>query len=376
MGRIIVLDENTANQIAAGEVVERPALAIKELVENSLDAGATAISVEARDGGLSLLRVADNGCGIAPEQLRMAFQRNATSKIARAEDLLSVATMGFRGEALASIAAVSRVRLTTRRQGGAEGAFIELEGGQVTGIGPAACAEGTSVTVRDLFFNVPARRKFLQKPAQEAGLISDWMARLMFSRTDVSMRLTLSGRQVMRSAGDGSLRGVAAAVWGRQTAQGMMPVDGSAAGCAWHGLLGVDALARQNRSRQVLLLNGRAIRSAAMQQAVERACRGRVLAGQMPCFILRMDMPCTGVDVNVHPNKLEVRFQDEVSLAAGLEYLVRTALEDAPTGMRPEGVAAAPLAAAPAVPADVPPERSAWNREPPRDEAVVPSEPP
>lgn len=324
--RIQQLDPAVVGLIAAGEVVERPALAIKELIENSIDAQATSVSVEIKDGGLGSFRVTDNGFGIPREELRLAFSRHATSKLRTAEELEAIETLGFRGEALASIAAVARVSLTSRQRGRDEGAVIEIEGGQILDIREAASPEGTSILVRDLFFNTPARLKFMKKPATEAGQVSDMMAHMMMARPDIAMRLTSNGKQVYRSPGDGKLLSVLGMLWGRETAERLVPVRGHAAGCFWEGYLGVGELSRSGRSHQAFMLNGRYVRSALLAQAVEAGCRGRVMIGRSPMFVLQATLDTRSVDVNVHPNKLEVRFRQEQAVYEGLAELVRSAL--------------------------------------------------
>ncbi|MEG0767312.1 MAG: DNA mismatch repair endonuclease MutL, partial [Clostridia bacterium] len=302
--------------------VERPAFAIKELVENSVDARATAITVEIRDGGTSFFRVTDNGDGIRHEDLRMAFARHATSKLRTAEELQAIATLGFRGEALASIAAVSRVRLTTRTRTEDSGSMVVCEGGQILSIEDAASPEGTTIVVEDLFYNVPARRKFLKKPQTEAGQAVDVVLRMILSRPDIAFRFLNNGKQAYHSPGNGDLRTAVFSVLGRETSQGMTVVKGATAGCALVGLIGVGELARTNRTYQCFFLNGRSIRSTLLTQALETGCRERVMVGRYPICALHLTMPFDLVDVNVHPNKLEVRFQDEKAVYDGIAYLI------------------------------------------------------
>lgn len=342
--RIRQLDPQIVGLIAAGEVVERPALAIKELIENSMDAEATSISVEIRDGGLTSFRVTDNGYGIPSGELRLAFSRHATSKLRSAEQLEAIDTLGFRGEALASIAAVARVTLTSRPRGAEEGASIEIEGGNVVGLHEAASPEGTSIMVRDLFFNTPARLKFLKKPATEAGHVSDMMAHMMMSRPDIAMRLTSNGKQVYRSPGDGKLLSVLSMLWGRDVAEQLVAVRGHGGGCFWEGYLGVGELARAGRSHQAIMLNGRYVRSALLAQAVEAGCREWVTVGRNPIFMLHATIDTRVVDVNVHPNKLEVRFRQEQALYEGLMQLIQASLK---RRQEAEAAKAVPVQAAP-----------------------------
>ena len=338
------LDPLIVGKIAAGEVVERPAFAIKELVENSMDAGATAITIEMREGGTTYFRVTDNGCGIAPEDVRMAFARHATSKLRTAEELAAIHTLGFRGEALASIAAVSRAELTTRATGQETGVKAIVSGGVIESIRDAASPEGTSITVRDLFYNVPARQKFLKKPATEAGLVSDLVMRLLLSRPDISFRLMNAERQVYHSPGNGILRDALYSVLGREALGSLVEVKGSAAGCAVHGYVGIGEAARSSRAMQTFILNGRYVRNTFLSQALEEACHERVMTGKHPVCALHLTMPFEAVDVNVHPNKLEVRFQDERALMAGLTGVIRAAFAVEPLQAAPK----LPLAETPA----------------------------
>lgn len=304
------LDDELIGKIAAGEVVENPASAVKELVENSLDAGATSVTVELRDGGISYLRVTDNGRGIRQRDIRLAFERHATSKIRRTDDLFDLHTLGFRGEALASIAAVTKLTLTTRHAGEETGTRALCEGGIIRSIEQAASAQGTTVVARDLFFNTPVRRKFLKKPVAEATKVSEVISRLILSRPDVSFRLIHNGKQLYLSSGNGDLRSAVFCLYGRETAKEMLQV-GSEGSVSVSGLVGVGPLSRANRTRQSFIVNGRTIKSALLTQALEDACRERCTVGHYPICVLDIRMPASMVDVNVHPNKLEVRFSDE-----------------------------------------------------------------
>lgn len=304
------LDDELIGKIAAGEVVENPASAVKELVENSLDAGATHVTVELRDGGIAYLRVTDNGHGIRSRDIRLAFERHATSKIRKTDDLFDLHTLGFRGEALASIAAVTKLTLTTRHAQEETGTRAVCEGGVFRFIEQAASPQGTTIVARELFYNTPVRRKFLKKPVTEATKVSEIIARLILSRPDVSFRLIHNGKLLYQSSGNGDLRSAVFSLYGRETAQGMTAVrtEGS---IGVTGLVGTGALSRANRSRQTFIVNGRAIRSPLLTQALEEACRERFTVGHYPICVLKIDMPPGMVDVNVHPNKLEVRFSDE-----------------------------------------------------------------
>ena len=313
---IRVLDAATVGRIAAGEVVERPSSVVKELIENSLDAGASSITVEIKGGGIDYLRVTDNGCGIEPGQVRLAFENHATSKLQRAEQLDDIRTLGFRGEALPSIAAVSRVEMTTRARGQEAGTKLSMEGGGNLRVQEAGCPQGTTLVMRDLFFNVPVRRAFLKKPSYEAGLVSDAVARMLLGNPGVSMRFINGGNTLFHSFGDGKLRHAVFAVYGRETAEGMVELDASEGGTRIHGLIGVGEMAKASRAHQLFYINGRAVRCPLLSRALEQVCRSRVTIGMYPMCVLNLVIPPTLVDVNVHPNKLEVRFRDEEMMRA------------------------------------------------------------
>ena len=334
-GRILKLTDDVIGKIAAGEVVERPAAAVKEMVENSLDAGASAVTVEIRDGGISYIRVTDNGSGIRQNEIRMAFERHATSKIREAQDLSSISTLGFRGEALASIAAVSQVTCTTRTADDPSGVKITDEGGRVTGIEEAACPEGTSMIVRNLFFNTPVRLKFLKKPSTEAGYVSDVMMRMILSRPDVSFRFVSQGKTLYHSAGDGKLESAVFAVYGREMVRTMRHVSGHMNGVVLDGYVGIGESGRSSRSHQSFFINGRYMHSGVLSSALEAACKERVMIGKYPICVLHLTMPYETVDVNVHPNKLEVRFQQEDAVAEAVETLVSEGLRDRDALQRP-----------------------------------------
>ena len=307
---ILRLDQKLIGKIAAGEVVESPASAIKELVENSLDAGSTCVTVEIRDGGIAYLRVTDNGRGIRARDVRMAFERHATSKITKSDDLFALHTLGFRGEALASIAAVSKLTLTTKSIHEESGTRAVNEGGEIKGITEAASPQGTTIVARELFYNTPVRLKFLKKPTTEASKVAEVIARLILAHPDVSFRLIHNGKQIYASSGNGDLRSAVFSLYGRETASAMIPVK-SEGSVSVNGLVGVGLQARSNRARQTFIVNGRTIRSQVLTQALEDGCRERVTIGHYPICVLNIDMPTNMVDVNVHPNKLEVRFSDE-----------------------------------------------------------------
>lgn len=323
---IRVLDASTVGKISAGEVVERPASAAKELIENALDAGSTAITIEVKDGGNSYLRVTDNGCGIAPNEVRMAFENHATSKLSSEQELSGVKTLGFRGEALPSIAAVSKVEMTTRQRGQDIGMRINVEGGRVVSLKEAGCPEGTTVIMRDIFYNTPVRRAFLKKGSYEFSVISETVSRMILGNPKVAIRLLNNGKTVYHSFGDGQLRHAVLAVYGRETAEKMIEIDESEGGMRLFGVIGVGELAKPTRSHQAFFINGRTVRCPLLQRALEDAVKGRVMIGQYPMCALSIQLAPTNVDVNVHPNKLEVRFRDEAAVRASLDALLGRAL--------------------------------------------------
>ena len=328
------LPEEIIGKIAAGEVVESPAAAIKELVENSIDAGAKNVTVEIRDGGISYLRVTDNGSGIRRDDVRMAFERHATSKITKADDLFHLSSLGFRGEALASIAAVSKVTLTTRTAGDERGTRVICQGGVIEEITDAASPGGTTIVARDLFFNTPVRLKFLKKPATEAARVCDMMLRMIISHPGVAFGVISNEKQVYMSPGNGDLRSVAFCLYGREVARALTDVQGGGSICV-HGLVGVGPLARANRTHQTFIINGRYVKSALLSQALEDACKERVTVGHYPICLLHLELSGSMVDVNVHPNKLEVRFSDENLIYQNVKGIIsdsfqNEALETAP----------------------------------------------
>lgn len=324
---IRILDAAVVGRIAAGEVVERPSSVAKELVENALDAGATAITVEIKGGGIDYLRVTDNGCGIEPGQVRLAFENHATSKLARAEQLDDIRTLGFRGEALPSIAAVSKVEMTTRAKGQPSGIKFSIEAGRAGTFDEVGCPEGTTIIMRELFYNVPVRRAFLKKPNYEGGLVSDVVARLLLGNPGVSIRFINNGTTQFHSFGDGKLRHAVFAVYGRQTAEAMVELDASEGGVHIYGMIGVGELAKPTRAHELFFINGRSVRCALLSKALEQVCRSRVTIGLYPMCVLNLVIPPSSVDVNVHPNKLEVRFRDEDMMRTSCERLLSRAFD-------------------------------------------------
>lgn len=326
MAKINLLDKHVAELIAAGEVVERPASVIKELVENSIDAGATAVTVEIQNGGASLMRVTDNGSGIAREDVPTAFLRHATSKVLNAEDLESIGTLGFRGEALASVAAVARVALLTRTEDELAGTRYVIEGGEQQTLEDAGCARGTVITVRDIFFNTPARMKFLKKDTTESNAVAAVLDKIALSHPEIAVRFVRDGKETLRSPGDGQLKSAVFAVFGREFTAGLIPVEYDLQGVGVTGFVSKPSHARPNRSMQQFFINGRTVRSRTAQVALEQAFKGSLMVGKFPACVLHLSIPAQAVDVNVHPGKLEVRFINERPVFDVVYYGVKTAL--------------------------------------------------
>ena len=340
MPHIAQLPAHVADLIAAGEVVERPASVVKELVENAIDAGASAVAVEIRSGGMSLIRVTDNGCGIAPEELPTAFLRHATSKLRAEGDLAKIGTLGFRGEALAAIAAVSRLDITTKLSGAREGASLHLEGGVPGQVQPAGAPEGTTVRVSDLFYNTPARLKFMKKDSAESAAVSGLMQHLSLSHPDVSFKFVKDGEEMLHTPGDGKLDSAVYAALGRDFARTLLPVEGCGGDVAVRGFVTRPLSGRGSRSMQIFFVNGRFIKSQLLTAALEEGYRNQLLKGKFPGCVLAVTLPVTAVDVNVHPAKTVVKFADERSVFDALYHTVLDALEAdggvlAPAGKSP-----------------------------------------
>lgn len=334
MAEIRKLSSDLIGKIAAGEVVERPASVVKELVENAIDAGATHVTVELRGGGIEYLRISDNGKGIPAGQIRLAFERHATSKLQTEAELYCIHTLGFRGEALASVAAVAKVTCTTKTADAEFGVRCQVEGGEFTDIRQAASPAGTTFVVEDLFYNTPVRRKFLKKPAVEAGLVSDYMLRLILSHPEIAFRFVSQGKTIYHSLGDGKLDSALFCLYGKDAFRQMIPVSGHQSGVVLKGFIGVGELSRGNRQQQSFFINGRFFRSGVLSRALENGCEGRVMIGKFPMCALFLEMPYQNVDVNVHPNKLEVRFQDESAVAEAVRQVVYDTLHQEQLGQR------------------------------------------
>ena len=331
MGRINVLDKHVAELIAAGEVVERPSSVIKELVENSIDAGATAITVEIKNGGTTFMRVTDNGCGIMREDIKIAFLRHATSKVKAENDLDSIATLGFRGEALASISAVSYLELITKSSEEIIGTRYVIAGGEEVSFDDAGCPDGTTFIIRDLFYNIPARMKFLKTDVGEGNAVSNVIDKIALSHPEVSITYIKDSKQMLKTAGDGKLLSAIYSVYGRDFASGLIPVDYELNGVRVKGYLSKPQNARPNRNMQNFFINGRFVKSRTAMAAVEEACKGSVMVGKFASCVLNIEIAFEAVDVNVHPSKIEVRFVNERPVFDAVYHAVKSSLHSGDT---------------------------------------------
>ena len=338
---IHVLSPHVADLIAAGEVVERPASAVKELLENAVDAGARTVVLELRAGGRDYIRVTDDGVGMAPEDAGVCFLRHATSKLSDERGLEAIGTLGFRGEALAAISAVSRITLTTRRRGAAMGVRVEAEAGEIVSMEETGCPEGTTITVRDLFYNTPARQKFLGTDRSEGAACVQSALRTALGRPDVSFRCLRDGQEEFFSPGDGTAKSAVYALLGRDAAAGLLPVDTESDGVAVRGFVSAPGCCRGNRSAQYFFCNGRPIRSRALQAALEQAYKNTAMVGKFPGCALYITLPNGLVDVNVHPTKAEVKFAKEKPVFDGVYYGTLAALG---RKSAPQAMSGAPLA--------------------------------
>ncbi len=326
MGKIHVLDKHVAELIAAGEVVERPSSVIKELVENSIDAGASIITVEIRRGGVTYIRVTDNGSGIQREDVATAFLRHATSKVREKDDLDAILTLGFRGEALASISAVSHVDLITKTADSEIGTHYACSGGNEVSLEDAGCPNGTTITVRDIFYNVPARMKFLKKDTAEGNSVAGLMDKIALSHPEISFRLIRDGKETLHTPGDGKLVSAIYAVFGKEFSTNLIPLEYTYNGIRVHGFISSPAGSRPNRTMQNFFINGRFIRSRTAAVALEEAYKGSIMVGKFPACVLHLELPSEVVDVNVHPAKLEVRFVNERPVFDAVYHGVKSAL--------------------------------------------------
>ena len=329
MGNIVLLDDLTINKIAAGEVIERPASVIKEMVENSIDAGATHVTIEIKNGGISFIRITDNGKGIAKDDVELAFERHATSKIRNADDLDSVKSMGFRGEALASIAAIANVELVSKTETEPIGNRIVVEGGDVLSFDEIGCSKGTTITVRNLFFNTPVRYKFLKKDFTESGYIEDVVTRIALVHPEIAIKFINSGKIVLQTNGNGDLTGVIYSIFGKEVANNIIKVDYEYEYMKIKGVIGKPTIARSNRSNQIFFVNKRYIKDKTLSSAVEQAFKGMLPIGKFAFLVLDIEMPPAKVDVNVHPAKLEVRFADESIAFKSMFHAIKDTLLNA-----------------------------------------------
>lgn len=326
MGNIVLLDDLTINKIAAGEVIERPASVIKEMIENSIDAGAKNITVEIKNGGISYIRVTDDGKGIASDDLEIAFERHATSKIRCADDLENVKSMGFRGEALASIAAIANVELVSKTNSQETGYKITVEGGKVLNKEEIGCPTGTTITVKNLFFNTPVRYKFLKKDYTESGYIEDAITRIALVNPNISFKLINTGKTVIQTNGNGDLKTVVYSIYGKDVADGILNVNYNYEDINIVGVVGKPEIARSNRSNQLFFVNKRYIKDKTLSSATEQAFKGMLPIGKFGFVVLDLEMDPSKVDVNVHPAKLEVRFEDENKVFKAIYHAIKDTL--------------------------------------------------
>ena len=329
MPKIIQLDRHVADLIAAGEVVERPASAVKELVENSIDAGAKNITIELQNGGMTFLRITDDGCGMEPVDARTAFLRHATSKIRKKEDLACIGTLGFRGEALAAISSVSKIDLLTRAQGAENGVRLHLEAGKVLSEEPVGCPCGTTILVRELFYNTPARMKFMKSDAAESSAVFSVVQQQALAHPEISFRFLKDGQEQLHTDGQGDRMAAVYAIYGRELANNMLPVDGSWEKLRVRGFVTKPTATRGNRAWQSFFVNNRYIKSRLLSAALEEAYRNQIMVGRFPACVLEIDMPVQAVDVNVHPAKTEVKFLSEREVFDAVHYAVLSTLSRA-----------------------------------------------
>ena len=326
MGNIVLLDDLTINQIAAGEVIERPASVVKELVENSIDAGATNISVEIKNGGISYIRITDNGKGIMPDDMEIAFERHATSKIRKAEDLETVKSMGFRGEALASISAIARVEMQSKTEESSIGYKIIVEGGKTISKEECGCPKGTTITVQNLFYNTPVRYKFLKKDFTEFGYIEDAISRIALINPNIAIKLINSGKTIIQTSGNNDMKAVLYNIYGRDISQNSLEVDYTYEDIKVTGVVGKPIIARSNRSNQLFFVNKRYVKDKTLSSAAEQAYKGMLTFGKYGFLVLNLDVDMHKVDVNVHPAKLEVRFEEESKIFKAVFHAIKETL--------------------------------------------------
>lgn len=329
MGKIVLLDDATINKIAAGEVIERPASVVKEVVENSIDAGATNITVEIRNGGISYIRVTDNGKGIMQDDMEIAFERHATSKLRQAEDLNEIKSMGFRGEALASIAAIARVELASKTREANNGYKVVIEGGRILEKEETGCSNGTSITIENLFFNTPVRYKFLKKDFTESGYIEDAITRIALVHPEIAIKLINTGKTIIQTSGNGDLQSVIYNIYGKDIAENIINVDYQYEDINIKGVIGKPVISRSNRTNQLFFVNQRFIKDKTLSGAADQAFKGFVTIGKHGFLVLNIEMDPKKVDVNVHPAKLEVRFQDENKMFKAIYHAISDGISKA-----------------------------------------------
>ena len=335
MGDIVLLDEQTINKIAAGEVVDRPASIVKELVENSIDAKATSVTVEIRKGGISYIKIMDNGVGFKSDDIELAFERHATSKIRKEEDLQSITSMGFRGEALASVAAISKISLTTKNINEEIGTKVRVESGEIKNRPEVPCMTGTTIEIFDVFYNVPARFKFLKKDYTEAGYIEDVMTRLSLSYPQVSFKYINNGKTVIQTSGNGNLHDAIYDVFGKEIYNAVIPIDYEINDMKVFGMIGKPSVSRSTRMYQFTFLNNRYIKDKTISSAIDRACEEKFAISKHAFIVLNIYMSPAQIDVNVHPAKLEVKFADESKIFDVVYHAVRNAIENDNKQMSP-----------------------------------------
>ena len=326
MGNIVLLDDNTINKIAAGEVIERPASVVKELMENSIDAGATVINVEIKNGGISYIRITDNGKGFAPDDMEIAFERHATSKIRKAEDLETVTSMGFRGEALASIASISKVELISKTAENEIGYKVEIKGGRLLNREEAGCPKGSTITIQNLFYNTPVRYKFLKKDFTEAGYIEDVVTRIALVHPEVAIRLINTGKTIIQTPGNGDSKAVIYSIYGKDIAENILDVSYEYEDMKITGVIGKPVIARSNRSNQLFFVNKRYVKDKTLTSAAEQGYKGLITIGKYGFLVLNIEMSPSKVDVNVHPAKLEVRFEEESKVFKAVYHAIKDTL--------------------------------------------------
>ena len=326
MGKIVLLDDATINKIAAGEVIERPASVVKEIMENSIDAGANKITVEIRNGGISYIRVTDNGKGIMQDDMEIAFERHATSKLRNADELGKITSMGFRGEALASIAAIAKVDLVSKTADATTGYEVVIEGGKILSKSETGCSNGTSITIENLFYNTPVRYKFLKKDFTESGYIEDAVTRIALVHPEISIRLINTGKTIIQTSGNGEIKDVIYGIYGKEVAENLINVDYKYDDIEVQGVIGKPQISRTNRSNQLFFVNKRFVKDKTLSSATEQAFKGYTPIGKHGFLVLNIAMDPQKVDVNVHPAKLEVRFQEESKIFKAIYHAIRDSI--------------------------------------------------